>query len=95
MQKQLLIFIAPEVVQDEIKDVKQEIISYLGTRMIDNQMENLPALAISEELDDDARRYVVDVINHASNDMIGLLITKEEGQNLLQENLVDLIPAKK
>ena len=95
MKKQLLIFIAPEVVQDEIKDVKQEIISYLGTRMIDDRMEDLPALAIAEELDDDARRYVVDCINHASNDMVGLLITKEEGQNVLQENLVDLIPAKK
>ena len=95
MKKQLLIFIAPEVVQDEIKDVKQEIISYLGLRMIDSQMEGLPALAIAEELDDDARRYVVDLINHASNDMIGLLITKEEDQNILQENLVDLIPAER
>ena len=93
MKKQLLIFIAP--VQDQIKDVKQEIISYLGMRMIDNQMENLPALAISGELDDDARRYVIDTIDRTSNEMIGLLITKEEDQNILQENLVDLIPAKR
>ena len=95
MKKQLLIFIAPEVVQDQVRNVKNEIISYLGLRMIDDRMEGLPALAIAEELDDDARRYVVDLINHASNDMVGLLITKEEDQNILQENLVDLIPAKR
>lgn len=95
MKKQLLIFIAPEVVQGLVNDVKQEIISYLGLRMIDDKMEGLPTLAISGELDDDARRYVVDCINHSSDDIVGFLITKEEDQKLLHENLVDLIPAKK
>ena len=95
MKKQLLIFIAPEIVQDQVRNVKNEIVSYLGLRMVDNRMEDLPALAIAGELDDDARRYVVDCIDHASNEMIGLLITKDEDQNILQQNLVDLIPAKK
>ena len=80
MKKTNLIIITKMSEANLVNDIKKEIISFLGKRMINDELESYPGLIINDVLSEDDKTAITGIIADISEEISVLLIESSENE---------------
>lgn len=94
MKEIILMFVSDYSCQQNIPDLKDKVIKYLGSRMIEDECEGSPVLKLTQELDASDVGNICTMISSSPGSSTSCFYIKanEEESSVLSKLLVELKP---